>query len=466
MVSCTSIGTGFDEQTHRPDRGNQQEAIPSQDGGKRDAQEATGERRVEHGQEASSQEPRQDEHSPQEEGVRAEPTPQETEVERVAERSEERAAPKPCSTKPSVPLNLVNQWQKLVSGRGPHSGNLIACGVQGFRMVGAATSEYEVHVKGFPAAADLRLTVYNAKRANKVAQDKPLTQAASQGKGWLVGRFTIDQSGEISLVVDALTYPRSVSYSIEVFCTRNCQLEATRYPIVLMHGFAGTDKYFGILTYFYQVKSHLTRSGYSVFTPTVQPIASSALRVKTLKQKIDDIFQKTGARKLNLIAHSQGGVDGRLLIASHKYGDRIASLTTISTPHRGVPVPNLLIQPSKELGEANMKKYNQTYPNDKRVAYFSWAGVSCNLLDTKCRKKHNNEVVDVFLIASYTTLKALRGDNDGVVPVSSAKWGTFLGFLPADHFDEVGQIADNNNKSFQHKTFYLNEAKRLRKLDF
>ena len=31
--------------------------------------------------------------------------------------------------------------------------------------------------------------------------------------------------------------------------------------------------------------------------------------------------------------------------------------------------------------------------------------------------------------------------HDGLVPVQSAKWGTFLGCVPADHLDEIGQIA-------------------------
>ena len=34
--------------------------------------------------------------------------------------------------------------------------------------------------------------------------------------------------------------------------------------------------------------------------------------------------------------------------------------------------------------------------------------------------------------------------NDGMVTVQSARWGTFMGCIPADHFDEVGQIAMEN----------------------
>lgn len=373
---------------------------------------------------------------------------------------------KPCPSTTSSDLSQVSPWNNLSLTPNPQSKTMPACGVQGFRMVGAATAEYEIHVKDFAPTHDMKLTVYNARAAQGIAPDKPLEQVSSQGRGWLVGKFTIDQSGEISLVLDSRTYPQPATYTIQIFCIRNCHLSATRFPIILMHGFAGTDKYFGFLDYFYQVKPHLEKLGYAVFTPSVQPIANSTQRVFTLKTKIDDIFKQTGARKLNLIAHSQGGIDGRLLISFHNYGDVIASLTTISTPHRGIPIPNLLIPPSQELSESNMQQYNQLYPNDPRVAYFSYAGVSCGILDSTCRKKYNDETIDPLLIATFNTLKSLRGDNDGVVPVSSAKWGTFLGEIPADHWDEIGQVADTNNKAFSHKTFYENEAIRLQKLDY
>jgi hypothetical protein len=37
------------------------------------------------------------------------------------------------------------------------------------------------------------------------------------------------------------------------------------------------------------------------------------------------------------------------------------------------------------------------------------------------------------------------------------RWGTFMGCIPADHFDEVGQIADLGPalvSGFDHRAFY------------
>lgn len=463
LGACSDQGVGQEEKPGNPESATQQEAVSAEGSG------ATEPPTQEEPQTPTEPKPANEpsagkEPSGPEAGPESGPEPgPEPNPEPGPEYGPE---PTQCPSPQGDALGGVKSWKNLKPGQAAQTETMPACGVQGFRIVGAKNTEFEVHIKDFATSHTMSFSVLNARAANKVAQDAPLAKGSSGSQGWMVAKFKMAQSGETSLVIDSRTYPRTATYSIQVFCTLNCQLETTRFPIVLMHGFAGTDKYFGILDYFYQVKPHLEKAGYSAFTPSVQPIASSTQRVLTLKKKLDDIFKQTGARKLNLIAHSQGGVDGRLLISLHNYGDVVASLTTISTPHRGIPVPNLLVPPSQELGESNMKKYNQLYPNDKRVKYFSWAGASCGILDRSCRKKRNDETIDPLLVATFNTLKALRGDNDGVVPVSSAKWGTYLGEITADHWDEVGQVADRNNKSFNHKDFYLNEAKRLRKLDF
>ena len=70
-------------------------------------------------------------------------------------------------------------------------------------------------------------------------------------------------------------------------------------------------------------------------------------------------------------------------------------------------------------------------------------------------------IVDPVFTVSHAFLKLTVGDSDGMVPVESAKWGDYRGTIPADHMDEVGQIADFFNLSFDHKDFYLEEVRRL-----
>ena len=55
--------------------------------------------------------------------------------------------------------------------------------------------------------------------------------------------------------------------------------------------------------------------------------------------------------------------------------------------------------------------------------------------------------------------------NDGLVPVESAKWGTFLGCVPADHLDEIGQIGGlppGLGNDWRHKPFYVSLVSYLR----
>ena len=50
-----------------------------------------------------------------------------------------------------------------------------------------------------------------------------------------------------------------------------------------------------------------------------------------------------------------------------------------------------------------------------------------------------------------------------MVTVESAKWGTFMGCIPADHLDEVGQPRDGTHRftGFSHIAFYRGIASNL-----
>src|SRR5206468_12628217 len=62
-----------------------------------------------------------------------------------------------------------------------------------------------------------------------------------------------------------------------------------------------------------------------------------------LAKQIDDTLAATGADKVNIIAHAMGGLDARYVITTLGYGDRVASLTTMSTPHRGAALADFAL---------------------------------------------------------------------------------------------------------------------------
>jgi len=259
------------------------------------------------------------------------------------------------------------------------------------------------------------------------------------------------------------------------------------FPIILAHGMAGFER-IGPLNYFFNVATDLRSRGEVVFESQVSPYDSSSVRGSELAQFVDETLRATSACKVNIIAHSQGGLDARYLISSLHYGDRVAALVTVGTPHQGTPVADVvlgLVTPSgftaavvndillgvqgltsndtgnpnvkanlAQLATASIKQWNLENPDDLRVKYYSVAGRSSLASGaTECAGGvwPNPKGVDllnpllsvpatVFPFFSPNPLVPIP--NDGLVPVTSARWGRFLGCVPADHFDEVGQIAE------------------------
>lgn len=287
------------------------------------------------------------------------------------------------------------------------------------------------------------------------------------------------------------------------------------YPVVFVHGMAGFDalKVGGLsMDYFGNTVQDLTERGEEVFRVVLPPFDSSDVRAKELERQLQDILLRTNASKLNLIAHSQGGLDARLLISPGGlgWGDRIGTLVTVSTPHRGTKVANVvagvenglpdsvskgvfdglagLLSRSvydvqndahlraqlEELTEGHLEgTFNPRYPDDARVRYLSWAGRS-NLhagLSVCDGATYDNEPwkLDVLLPLFSGAVVATEWGlppkvSDGLVTVESAKWGTFQGCIPGDHLDEVGMpnANDVDLSLFDSKQFYRDMVAELR----
>ncbi len=256
-------------------------------------------------------------------------------------------------------------------------------------------------------------------------------------------------------------------------------------PIVLMHGMAGFADVGGF-TYYYGVADELTDAGFRVYATEVDPFNVVEARAAQVAAQLDAILADSGAAQVHLIAHSQGGLDARWLIAQLGYGDRVASLTTISTPHHGsrmtdavlglVPgfataataaVMDLFLAwgtgtdadiEAQVRGMAHStieNEFNPVTPDDPRVAYYSYAGVTqpWPWVDAS-----TTDIVNPVFLSSYWVTEALEGANDGLVSVESARWGDFLGTLPADHGDEIGMVPYLPQPAFDHLAFYRDLA--------
>ena len=81
----------------------------------------------------------------------------------------------------------------------------------------------------------------------------------------------------------------------------------TEYPVVLVHGLAGFDSALGY-DYFYGVEAALQSVGTDdIFTPRIAAFDTNTARGEELLAYVEDLVAVTGASKVNLIGHSQGG---------------------------------------------------------------------------------------------------------------------------------------------------------------
>ncbi len=283
------------------------------------------------------------------------------------------------------------------------------------------------------------------------------------------------------------------------------------YPIVLLHGMGGFGKLeVGPIeiTYFKGVVEDLAKNGEAVYVTIAPPYATSEVRAQVIAKQIDTILARTGKAKVNLVGHSQGGLDARVIASPNGlgYGDRVASVTTIATPHRGSKVADAVLGLLKHLpkdvvddvtsavlkilqktayeletdpelrqqlvllSEEHMTKvFNPKYVDDPNVVYKSYAGrtnLRSGVLACAGSVYPNEptklDVVQPMLLPTALFLEEGQLKvNDGLVTVESSKWGTFEQCVPADHLKEVGMF-EPAASSFDHIALFRSIVERLR----
>ena len=106
-----------------------------------------------------------------------------------------------------------------------------------------------------------------------------------------------------------------------------------RYPVMFVHGLGFHDR--KLINYWGRIPKVFTDDGNQVFYGCQDGAGTVEDNAYGLKQRIEKILADTGAEKLNVIAHSKGGLDMRYAISNLGMSRYVASLTTINTPHNG-----------------------------------------------------------------------------------------------------------------------------------
>ena len=231
-----------------------------------------------------------------------------------------------------------------------------------------------------------------------------------------------------------------------------------KYPVLLVHGMGFRD--YKHLGYWGRIPDALEAMGCRVFFGEQDSVADIETNGRHLAGRITEILRETGMEKVNIIAHSKGGLDSRYAISAAGAGDMVASLTTVATPHNGSKTVDLLMRfPDpiirfvgwctdcmfRIMGDkkpnsyavfrcfttAAAKKFNAETPNREGIVYQSYACVM------------KNPTSDFFLWLPNLVVGALEGENDGLLTPEAVAWGDFRGIIRGarrrgvSHCDEI-----------------------------
>ena len=195
--------------------------------------------------------------------------------------------------------------------------------------------------------------------------------------------------------------------------------------------------------------------------PRVAVAGSVEVRANQLAEQIEAAFP---SGRIDIVAHSMGGLDARFLLSHNLRGlaARVVTLSTISTPHRGSPVADLVAGPTPlgpqrllydlvkrsitqlglpagalgSLTIGSAMTFMQQCPDSRRVTYFSYAGGG----------PHSRALSASSWLIQHAGSTPDERDNDGLVSVASAQWpGSQLAepAWPADHLAQLGYDLDH-----------------------
>jgi triacylglycerol lipase len=234
---------------------------------------------------------------------------------------------------------------------------------------------------------------------------------------------------------------------------------------VLVHGILGFDDtnglVGGLVKYWGGLDGYLRSQGAKVSTPA----SSAANSLQTRASQTISFLEGTstnpgwrivnGCTKVHLVGHSQGGMVSRYMVKHLNYASKTASVTSINTPHVGSPVADVVLtvipswlQPfvgvvlnafaklvyrdgrsqdaiamGKSLMVSTCKTFNSNTPNVSGIKYFSYGSTMAwaDLIQ--------HPLMGITYPATWAggLFYGQGSANDGIVPLSSQKWGTWKG---------------------------------------
>ena len=259
----------------------------------------------------------------------------------------------------------------------------------------------------------------------------------------------------------------------------------TKYPLVLIHGVFFRDS--RLFNYWGRIPRTLKLHGATIYYGEHQSALTVNESARELASRIKLIVDRSGCEKVNIIAHSKGGLDCRYAISEFGLAPYVASITTVNTPHRGCLFADQLLPAIPEdIKNKVATVYNTTLTalGDENPDFL--AAIN-DLTAEACQKR--NELLTfpegIFaqsigsvmehpnkgqfpLNLSYRYVKNFDGENDGLVGESSFAWGEKYTLLRSEGARGIshGDVIDLNRENicdFDVRAFYTELVNDLRR---
>ena len=289
-----------------------------------------------------------------------------------------------------------------------------------------------------------------------------------------------------------------VDAEVDVECARilrnNARREekvcATKYPILLVHGVFFRDS--RTLNYWGRIPDDLTANGAAVFYGHQHSAAAVADCGAELAQRIRDIVAETGCEKVNVIAHSKGGLDMRYALQNYGIAPMVASLTTVNTPHKGCIFVDFML---KTFSDPVKNRIADTYNKAARklgdpdpdfmAAIRDLTATGCAALAPHLAGEYNPApLMDIYcqsvgslmprarggrfpMNVAYPIVRFFDGPNDGLVSETSFAFGekytllTPTGTRGISHGDMI-DLNRENIEDFDVREFYVGLVEELK----
>jgi triacylglycerol lipase len=223
----------------------------------------------------------------------------------------------------------------------------------------------------------------------------------------------------------------------------------TRYPILLVHG-AGFRDDTKVFNYWGCIPAELEKRGARVFYSSHDAWGSIEECAGQIRDGLLRLEKEEGVAKVNVLAHSKGGLDARYLVAGLGMEDHVASITTVSTPHHGSKTIDLLLRlppllfrlvcplvskffvllgdrkadfetAVRSFSTSYMAAFNERQADSPKVLYQSYAG------------RMRSPWSDLLFFWQNLIIRLIEGENDGLVTVESARHGEWRGIVGEGH---------------------------------